>query len=232
MMTKDEFRQAFREASIEQVEADITAYNEKYGNNAHTFSKDFEESMDRYFSTGKPKYRGFRNTQKRRRLRIMVSVIAALIALAATACAVPQIRESVAGFFVRVFENHTEYTNPSATKTRIEEKYGLDPIPDGFSTVKIESSDTDLITTYSDNENNIFLLYQSAGSSIQSEIDNQHGSFKEYSIGEKTVRVYYSEKSAQASWIENGYYFSITYSAHIELSVFEEIIGSVLPIED
>lgn len=229
MMTEEEFRQALCDSMDEQIEADIAAYKEKYGEEEHVFSKEFEESMEHLFRTGKPKYRGLRSERDRRRRgrrRILAVAAAAVLGLTLTACAVPQIRESVAGFFVKVFGDHVEYTDPAVTHETIEAEYGLVPVPEGFGIVKTNRSDTCLITTYSDNDHNFIVLHQFSRSGIQT-ADNAHGTFSDVTIDGIPIRLYLGEGGAQASWIQDGYYFSLSYNSPVEQELFEKWIASV-----
>lgn len=230
MMTEEEFRQALCDSMDEQIEADIAAYKEKYGEEEHVFSKEFEESMEHLFRTGKPKYRGLRSERdrrRRRRRRILAVAVAAVLGLTLTACAVPTIRENVVGFFVKVFGDHVEYTDPAVTHETIEAEYGLVPVPEGFEETERRKLSDYLSTVYSDSEDNIIKLIQIADNSLNDVIDSEHGTFSEVTIDGIPVRIYVGEGSAQASWIQDGYYFSLSYTSPIEQELFEKWIASV-----
>ncbi|MBR6007215.1 MAG: hypothetical protein IK064_06255, partial [Clostridia bacterium] len=64
--------------------------------------------------------------------RIVMIAAAAMIALAAIACAIPAIRENILGFLIKDYGDHVEYSELAATKGRIEEEYGLFTIPEGY----------------------------------------------------------------------------------------------------
>lgn len=200
---------------------EVIAESEK---DPHVFSKGFENRMEELIRAGKP---GSKKALSKRGKRILIIAIAAVLALIATACAVPEIRESIAGFFVKIFSDHVEYTDPAITKERIEEEYGLVPVPDGFELIRENTSDDLLEAFYEDNDGNVIIFRQSANSGIDVSIDNEHGEFYEREIGERKVQIYYSEGSCAAAWVENGYYFSLDYGSSIELSIMEEWIGTV-----
>lgn len=190
----------------------------------HTFSRKFEKEMAELIKTGKPKQRKMTSNRGK---RILVIAIAAALALVATACAVPEIRESIAGFFVKIFSDHVEYLDPQISKEKIEEEYCLSPLPEGYELISENITDNLLEALYVDSDGNAIILHQSANPILDDSIDNEHGEFYEYEIGERTVRIYYSEGSCAASWTENGYYFSLDYGSSIELSTFEQWINDV-----
>ena len=183
-------------------------------------SKRFEKKMLALVRTGK------KNTSARIK-RIVVIAAAALIALALAACAVPKVRGSIAGFFIKVFGDHAEYVDPAVTKERIEEEYGLVPIPEGFEIVETNNNGCCSITTYVDKNETVIQLVQAAKGFSGESVDNEHGDFIEYNLGEAVVRIMHSDLGAQASWVHDGYYFSLTYTNPIELEDFETLIGSV-----
>lgn len=223
MLNKKEFREAFREAMEIQLAAD-EATVASADKDIPEMSPEFRKKMEELIRTGKP------NNKKglsKRGKRILIIAIAAVLALTLTACAVPEIRESIAGFFVKIFSDHVEYSNPDVTKERIEEEYGLVPIPEGFVEALISRTENAVSTTYFDNDQNGMILVQAAKGFRAEYVDSEHGLFNEYEIGGRIVRLYYSEESAQATWIQDGYYFSLTYPGSIDLGIFESWIESV-----
>ena len=219
MLTKQEFKEAFREAMEIQLASDLKE------SEPHEFTPGFEARMEEIIKTGKPNNK--KKGLSRRGKRILIIAIAAVVALTLTACAVPEIRESIAGFFVKIFSDHVEYSDPDVTKERIEEEYGLVPIPEGFVEVKCLRGKDFVGTDYLDSDENCISLLQKANSHLNDTVDNERGSFYECTINGNTVRIYLSADSAQASWIANGYYFSLIYSSHVEQRQFEDLIASV-----
>lgn len=190
----------------------------------HEFSEEHEAKMAELIKTGNPKQR---KTTSNRGKRILVIAIAAALALVATACAVPEIRESIAGFFVKIFSNHVEYSESKATKESIEVEYGIIPIPEGFEISYSSNDGESVLTEYVDDEDNIIKLIQGAKGFPGESVDNEHGDFYEYYIGDIAVRIMHNEYGAQAAWLQDGYYFSIVYTSPIELEEFETWIKSV-----
>ena len=206
----------------EGVQHDIDSAPIPAENEEHVFSEGFEKRMDAFFAQR-------RESQKKRRRtrRLLIAAAAVITALAATACAVPEVRESIAGFFVKVFGDHVEYAEPAVTKDSIEEEYGLVPVPEGFEVSFKSNNDKSVFTEYTNSENGVITLIQAAKGFSGESVDIEHGDFSEYTLGEKTVRILFDELGAQAAWIQDGYYFSITYPKSVDLTVIEEWIDSV-----
>ncbi|MBO4849004.1 MAG: DUF4367 domain-containing protein [Clostridia bacterium] len=205
------------------IDADLAADCASAEQECPAFSEGFEQRMNDFFA----KERSERKKNGARPRRWLIIAIAAAVALAATACAVPRIRESIAGFFVKIFSDHVEYTDPAITKDSIEEEYGLVPIPEGFTISDFKVEGTELRVIYTDDGNNTLKLLQSANKHLSQNVNSEWGSFSERRIGEKTIRICYSDKGAQASWIENGYFFSLTYPSQVDFDVFVEWVASV-----
>ena len=222
MMTEEEFRQAFQDVLEERMDAALADYKEKYGDEPHVFSAEHEAKMRAIFD-------GFEKKQRRRRFtrRALIAAACIVFVLGLTACTVPQIKNSVAGFFVQVFGDHTEYTDPAVTKECIEEEYGLVPVPEGFEIADTIITETSYLVTYSDIDNNIISLQQVANKSYSEYIDGEHGDFVEEMVNGNPVRIYMSSVGAHGAWIADGYYFSLSYNAPIEQTLFKEWIASI-----
>ncbi len=202
------------------ISADLAAEGTPTPQKEPVFSKDFEQSMNEFFAKGS----SAKKKNKVRPKRWLIIAIAAVVVLAATACAVPEIRESIAGFFVKVFGDHVEYTDPNVTKDSIEEEYGISPIPEGFIVESIVNGETTRITTYRNYSDDVIVLIQSVDPTQINSVDNEYGTSEEKVIDGKSVRIYTSDYFAQASWVQEGYYFSLTYNAPISSESFEDLI--------
>ena len=228
-------RQQLLDALVFDLDREIEAAEAEAKKNPHVFSDRFEKSMEEMIRTGRPDRLWSdapENTNAKKKklsgkgLRILLIAAAILLALTAVACAVPEIRESIAGFFVRIFSDHVEYVDPAITKERIEEEYRLDPIPDGFMEVSVQKTDAEIIASYTDG-NNILKLQQSAGEYVSANVDSENGQFYEYTEEGIAVRVLVSDGFTQASWIKDGYYFSLSYYSNIDIDVIKEWIYMV-----
>lgn len=214
-------KKEFTELLGESISADLAAEAPPADSGEQVFSEAFEKRMSDFFSgkrSGKAKLRP---------KRWLIAAIAAVLLLAAVACAVPEIRRSIAGFFIRIFGDHVEYTDPDITKDRIEEEYGLVPIPEGFEETTSIKNNSAVITDYFDEQGNYISLKQVAYRLYSVSIDNENGYFEEETINGIAMRVYRSENVTEASWIEDGYYFSLLCSFQADDGFFRELISNV-----
>lgn len=221
-VTKKDFFELLDKA----IDTDIPASAKHGADEEHTFSETFEKRMNDFFAEGHKESKKKKTLSK----RWLLIAIAAVLALVTTACAVPEIRESIAGFFVKVFSDHVEYSDPDVTKETIEEEYGLAPIPEEFVLVESTRSEGFLRSIYEDSEKNTLVLLQVSKGELTSFVDTENGNFSEYLIGERKVRLFYSDDGAQASWVQDGYYFYLAYPTQIELDTFKLWIESVVII--
>lgn len=205
----------------EVIDAEIEATLASAEPDMPELSPEFKKKMEELIRTGKPNNK--KKGLSKRGKRILLIAIAAVLALTLTACAVAE-WESIAGFFVKIFSDHVEYSDPDVTKERIEEEYGLIPIPDGFAITSTDRAETSYIVTYSDAEQNLIILRQAANLNAWLSVDSEYGSYSEYELDDKIVRLYCGENSFQATWLQDGYLFSLTYTSAIDLETFESWI--------
>lgn len=224
---REEYKKQLASAYGETLDAEIERAIAAAEKEPHVFSKEFEENMAELLRTGKPKYKKTRGRHVR---RIFVIVIAAALALTAAACTFTQIGESVVGFFVQVFGDHTEYTEPAVTKERIEEEYRLVPVPLWFEVTDIIKSETDRITLYKNADDDEIKLIQSVNKDAIALVDNGNGSSSEKTIKGKKVSIYATDGYAQALWIQDGYCFILSCSGSFNINDFESWIASVSQI--
>ncbi|MBR4636764.1 MAG: DUF4367 domain-containing protein [Clostridia bacterium] len=215
-------KQIIADAYGKAMDAEYDAILAEDETEPHQFSERFEEKMNDLINGDASEKKG----ASRRRLRPIWLIAAAVLLLAATACAVPSIRKSIAGFFVKMFGDHVEYTDPDITKDRIEEEYELVPIPEGFE-LNTESGSKTRTLRYEDDKGRYIILIQTVDTEIQLSVDNEEGEFSEQTIANKSCRMYISDDGSQASWIENGYFFSMTCSAGVDITNMIECVRTI-----
>ncbi len=189
-------------------------------------SKAFEARMEGLIADEKRPVRRLVNSRAK---RVAAALIAAVLLLLMVGFTSERIRSSVAGFFVETFGDHVEYFDPAITKTSIEEEYGLVPVPEGFEESVVSKSDLGIRTCYSTADDDTIWLWQTCNKSGIYSVDNEHGTQMETVIEGKSVMIILSEDHAHAAWIENGYYFTLSYSSPISIDQFKEWIASVDP---
>ncbi len=217
-VTKKEFTDLLGES----ISADLASEAAPTERTEQVFSEAFEKRMSDFFSGKAVQRKKAKSNPK----RWLIVAIAAVLLLAAVACAVPEVRRSIAGFFVRMFGDHVEYTDPDITKDRIEEEYGLVPIPEGFE-LNTESGSKTRTLRYEDGKGRYIIFIQTVDAEIQISVDNEEGEFSEQTIANKSCRIYISDDGSQASWLENGYFFSMTCSAGLDIIDMIECVRTI-----
>ena len=95
--------------------------------------------------------------------------------------------------------------------------------------VKKEKTDsgTTLITVYENNEGLAIILIQTADNKSDLSVDNEAGEFYELTVGGVSVRMYISKDGSEASWMQDGYFFSLLCPPSFDQTGMIDLIGSV-----
>lgn len=222
---------AIADAYGEMLDAEIDAILASAPKEQHIFSDGFEKKMNALINNAGSDDDGCKTEEsvpvKRRKVRKLWLIAAAILALAAAACAVPEVRKSIAGFFIRTFSDHVEYSDPDITKTSIEKEYELNPIPEGFSVTYYSNIGTDMIIKYMDTDEALIRLLQSANPNGVEMIDAERGDFTYHTVDGKEVRLYSGDDGSVAVWIDNGYYFSLFYTEPMDQELLEHMMSLV-----
>lgn len=221
-MTKAELMNAFRDAANAEFEG--SSPNES--DYCYEFSDGFERRMDGLIRSESRASWRFVNTNPK---RLVIIALAILVTSFAVACAVPEIRESIAGFFVKMFSDHAEIEITDTIRERIDDIYELDPVPDGFSLSHKTADEINVYLEYMDYNGNVIFLDQRAMDVASIGFDNSSAAYCERSINGKSVLILFSDSYAQAFWEEEGYLFQLWYSSSVDLETFSAWIDSVKP---
>ncbi len=226
-------KRAIADAYGELLDAEIEAILASAPKEQHIFSDGFEKKMNALINNAGSDEGGHKTeesvTVKRRKVRKLWLIAAVILALAAAACAVPEVRKSIAGFFIKTFSDHVEYSDPDITKTSIEEEYELNPIPEGFSVVYHSNIGNFVTVSYQKSDETTIELSQSADKNTNPSIDSERGEFFDHVVDGKNVRLYSGHAGSVAAWIENGYYFTLYYSESMDSEMLEYLLSLVKP---
>lgn len=220
-MTESELKNAFREAAS----LEFAGFPEKGSDRVHEFSEGFGERMARLVrAEGRPTWRLFHTRPKR--LVVIAAVIFAVMLLAA--CAVPEVRESVGGFFLRIFSDRAEIIAPEGERETIGDEYELKNMPEGFCACWTKKTANALILCYKDETNNdVICLQQFADPCCQCVIDNVYAEYAECTVNGKNALVLYGDSFTIGIWEEDGCCFLLYYSSKADSETFENWIASV-----
>ncbi len=211
--------EAFLASSLgEAMDREFDAYLSEAAVEPHSFSRRFERRLDRLLRTGRPAVPV---------RRVLIAAAAAVLALVALACASPNLRRTLAGFWIKAFKDHDEYIFSDVTKKSIEEVYALSPVPEGFEETRFVRDIYGCFTDYYDEEENSILLRQLAAKHSSETADNELGEAFEETVGGMTVYLRISEYYMSAVWTQDGYYFSLSSTPNFSMEQFKDLILSV-----
>ncbi|MCR5610727.1 MAG: DUF4367 domain-containing protein [Clostridiales bacterium] len=219
-MTEAELKNAFREAAS----LEFAGFSENESDHVHEFSEGFGKRMARLVrAEGRPTWRLFHTRPKR--LVIIAAVIFAVMLLAA--CAVPEVRESVGGFFLRIFSDHAEIKPPEGIRDTLCSEYLLSPVPEGFSACGKNKAGEAVTTVYRDGNGGVIMLRQSANPDGRCVVNSMNAEYKECSVAGRSVFVLQAENYTLCSWVEDGYCFSLYCSSAVDTEAIGMLIRSV-----
>lgn len=227
----------FNETLAMCIDADLSAERAGKELPEHVFSEAFERRMDEFFANRRKEREAAPAAweppavEKRKPRGIkakywLIAAAAVLLAFAAVACAVPEIRESVAGFFIRVFGDHFDY-EPEISQEGIGRVYGFTEAPEGFFVDVSVREGNMIVTTYSDPSGAYIKLCQAARGFSGESVNREGCSLLEREIGGRSVTLLLGEEFSHAAWVEDGYYFSISCSPGFDESDIESWILSL-----
>ena len=202
----------------EAMDREFDAYLSEAAVEPHSFSRRFERRMDRLLRSSRPAVPG---------RRVLIAAAVAVLALVALACASPNLRRTLAGFWIKTFKDHDEYIFSDVTKKSIEEVYALSPVPEGFEETWFIRDVYACFTDYSNKEGNTISLKQYAANPSGQNMDNEQGEVFEETVSGMSVYMRISEDYASAAWVDNGYYFSLLCTPSVSLDHLRELIISV-----
>lgn len=223
-MTKAEVRRAFREA----MAADYADIPEKEDID-HVFSPAFYAKMDALIAEQKRGSWRLLSRQSRRALVAAAILAASLLLVACT----PTLREAVSELVVTVYETFVDFIVPEQTdatlRTEIETVYEFDPVPEGF---KIESQEQEspyyVETIYIGSLGNRIVLRQFASAFSIATADTENSNMFSKSFFETRVLFSATDNLQTATYIYDGYRFTISYVGTTTKAEFEALVESLL----
>ena len=222
-LSKAEVRNAFREVAMRELST--IPPKETID---HSFSKQFYEKMVSLIAEQK---RGSWRLLSRQRRRALVVAAILVLSMLLVACT-PTLRNAVSDFIVSVYERFVDYEADVELRQKIETVYELGEVPSGFELMSQEKPTPYFATAvYESKQGTILQFSQQAGQSVLSFADNEHSEVIEESVDGKEVVLYRAERLVSATWIQDGYYMTITYTGGFEEIEIDTLILSVCPIE-
>lgn len=164
---------------------------------------------------------------KKRILYVFVAILLAAILV----MTVSAIREPVINFFIEVYDSFVSIfvDVPEPASIKIEEKYELGYLPEGFELVEEKEWPASYVTTYSNGKEKIIFTQKINSSELLSDfaLDNED-SVAEY-LRSNDNKILYAQKnnSTFLIWIENEYAFKIIFKYPISKDDCKKIIENL-----
>ena len=221
-LSKAEVRKVFREAALREL-AEIPPKEAI----DHPFSEGFLARMAALLAEQK---RGSWRLLSRQRRRALVVAAILVLSMLLVACT-PALRSAVGDFVVSVYERFVEYEAEVELQPEISATYEMNSIPAGFTQTSSEFvSHNYFETVYRDAAGTWLVFTQIAGNPPAYSADNEYSATETVTMAGQQVVLYTASSTLVASWIQDGYHMSITYTgAPSEINI-EEMIASVAPI--
>lgn len=219
-MTKDDVRAAFRQAMALEF-AGIPQEEEI----DHTFSPGFCARMDALIAQQRRGSFRLLSRNKRRAL-----VIAALLAVMLLLTGFTPAGQQLARLAVEFFEEFVDYEHAPTLRTEIKTQYALSPVPEGFALVS-ETNNGNYYSEkiYANTDGKTLVFMQTAGT-INGTLDNERGDVLYTTVNDISILLRLSPQQSFASWIQDGYYMSISCYGPAEQTDLELWVASVSPV--
>lgn len=190
----------------------------------------FEERMDRLLAKEKRLSHRLVNAAWKRAL---IAAVLIIMLLAIVSCAVPAIRRTIAGFFIKDYSNHFEFISPDDLRGSIETEYGFDPVPEGYK-LEIHYQSTQKVNTYYCNDEGYHLSLDQYGTpNLSMNIDNERSDFTESEIN--GIKIYCgigkNNLGFDVYWVNDGYLFCFGSDAPFDEQWMVEVFLTIKPIE-
>ena len=222
-LSKAEVCRAFREVMAADY-ADVPAREEI----DHVFSPEFYAKMTALIAEQK---RGSWRLLSRQRRRALVVAAILAVSMLLVACT-PKLREAVSELVVTVYETFVRFTSDSdgnQLRTEIETVYEFNPVPEGFELESQVQEDPYCVeTNYVSDSGARIVLYQFASTFSVGTTDAEHPSLRSKTLFETNVWFSFDNNMQTATFLYDGYQFTIRYFGKTTQAEFEGLVESLL----
>lgn len=218
-ISSNEFNKAFREV----ISTEFSHISTDESSIDFIFSKKFEQKMKKLIAKQKKTYWQFVNTAMK---RVAVASMAFIIIFTMT-FSVKAIREPIVDFFIEVYETFTRYLFAGDTTDTITYEYKITNLPEGFTQTTTVKDDNLIMTVYENSNGDSIELSQSTTQDAQFTLDTEIGDVDTKIIAGNHVDIYTIDNLTQAMWVEDEYFFILTYVGESDLNTMQLIIESI-----
>lgn len=218
-ISKEEFKNALREA----ISSEFSHIPNSESEICYSFSNLFEKRMNKLIKKQKNMWWNLSNTISK---RVAIALISTVL-LFTTACGFENIREPIVSFIREVHDKFIQYFFDGDTCKEISYEYQIKLLPEGFEKMNTICIDNSIVTTYENQKGNIIDFTQSTTQIATHSFDNEHGKITTVTVDDIRIDFYIHEELITALWLEDAYYFKLTYYGNTSQEILLEIIKSI-----
>ena len=220
LMSKDDFKKAFREAissEFSQIPCDEDSID-------FTFSERFNKKMSKLIKSQKKSYYFLINTASKR----VAVLLLAVLTLFTASMSIKAIREPVVKFIVEVYESFTRYFFEGDTADEIDKEYTITKLPIGYSETNKFKGRNSITTIYEDENGNKIEFIQGISNNTEFNLDFEHSNVQTIYIDNEKIELYEWDEMSCAFWTKDGYVFNLIYNPDsVTTSEIEKVISNI-----
>ena len=218
-ITREDFNQILRDEVTTEF---LHIPNDENDIDVH-FSRQFTERMKKLIKVQKKNYWRYVNTFSKR-LAIACLVVFVLFT---TACSIEEIREPVVNFVREIHEKFIQYFFEGDTVQEISYEYQISDLPEDFKQIDVSRSKGRVVTVYENSDGDKIQLLQVATENTTHYIDKEQGNIFTDDINGMEVEFYEQEEFITTMWIEDTYFFELTYYGNTTKEQLKMLILSI-----
>lgn len=220
LMSKDDFKKAFREAissEFSQIPCDEDSID-------FTFSERFNKKMSKLIKSQRKSYYFLINTASKR----VAVLLLAVLTLFTASMSIKAIREPVVKFIVEVYESFTRYFFEGDTADEIDKEYTITKLPIGYSETNKFKGRNSITTIYEDENGNKIEFIQGISNNTEFNLDFEHSNVQTIYIDNEKIELYEWDEMSCAFWTKDGYVFNLIYNPDsVTTSEIEKVISNI-----
>ena len=187
------------------------------------FSRQFTGRMKKLINVQTKNYWRYVNTFSK---RVAIACLVVLM-LFSTACSIKEIREPIVNFVREIHEKFIQYFFAGDTVQEISYEYQISDLPEEFKQVDISRSEGRIVTVYKNTDGDKIEFAQIATENTTHYIDKEQGNISTEEVDGMEVEFYEHEEFITTMWIEDVYFFELTYYGNTTKEQLKNLILSI-----
>lgn len=218
-MTREEFRKAFRQVVSEEF-SDIPKDEASI---PITFSRRFEKKMEKLIRNERKPYWFLINTASKR----AAIIIAVFFMLFTASFGIKAIRDPIVKFIKEIYNTFIAYSVEGDVAEKIEKRYYLNYLPEGFELVNEFVDDASVTVEYENSVDEFIWFTQDITKEVEYTLDNENGELIKEIINGIALNFYDDGGNKIVFWTYDGYLFEIHTNSNIDNEILKKLVLSV-----